>query len=54
MVFGASSGQANGFSQVNADRLNPNFVIPAKAGTQGEFAPRPLWIPAFAGMTKQE
>jgi hypothetical protein len=54
MLIRASSGQANGFAQVNVDRFNPNLVIPAKAGTQGECAPRPLWIPAFAGMTKQE
>jgi hypothetical protein len=26
------------------------FVTPAKAGVQ-ELKPRPLWIPAFAGMT---
>jgi hypothetical protein len=32
----------------------PYFVIPAKAGTQGQEAQRmPLWVPAFAGMTKQ-
>jgi hypothetical protein len=28
-----------------------NLVIPAKAGIQGNHALRPLWIPAFAGMT---
>jgi hypothetical protein len=28
------------------------LVIPAEAGIQGDIALRPLWIPAFAGMTR--
>ena len=33
-------------------KLHHGFVIPAKAGIQGQHAlSRPLWIPAFAGMT---
>ena len=31
----------------------PNLVIPAKAGIQGQpTQSKPLWIPAFAGMTE--
>ena len=31
---------------------SPDFVIPAKAGTQSVRRLTPLWVPAFAGMTK--
>ena len=32
----------------------PNLVIPAKARTQSVRRLTPLWVPAFAGMTKVE
>lgn len=40
---------------VAAPGVHPSFVIPANAGIQESARPSlPLWIPAFAGMTRGE
>jgi len=40
-------------SRRKGDLHHLQFVIPAKAGTHGDFAVKQKWVPAFAGMTSR-